>query len=146
MKVDKLFSFLGALFIFLSPFLYFHYLFPVGILLLYLGKYKYLNSWERLNFIVGLILIYPLYYFIYLTIHRKLVLNENTYIKLLFSYILFIVGNFLIYTIFKHTKNPLKNLAIKFLFFGALGGLFLVGIMVSWIGVLIFGISSFFGK
>ncbi len=143
MKIDKLFSFLGAVLIFLSPFLYFQYLFSAGILLLYLGKYKSLKSLDRLNFILGLILIYPLYYFIYLIIHKKLILAQHVYIKILFSYILFILGNFLIYTIFRHTKNPLKNLAIKFLFFGALGGIFLVGIMVSWIGILILGISSF---
>lgn len=142
MKTNKLLSFIGSLLIFLSPFFYFPYLFSLGLLFLYLGKYKTLNLQKRLYFVIGLILTAPLYYLIYLIIHRKLIFEENILIKILLFYILFILGNYFIYLTFKSTKNPLKNLGIKFLFFGALGGIFLVGIMVSWIGILILGISN----
>ena len=113
----------------------------LGIIFIYLPLSKKLKPKQSILLLFSLFLIFPLYYYIALIFHKKVLWDQNLIIKIILSYLLFIFGNFLLFYIFKNDKNEFRQLGIKFLFYGSLGGIFLVGIMVSWIGLLLLGFS-----
>ena len=138
--MDRL-VFFGFLLLFLYPIFFSIYLYMLGIIFIYLPLSKKLKPKQSILLLISLFLIFPLYYYIALIFHKKVLWDQNLIIKIILSYLLFIFGNFLLFYIFKNDKNEFRQLGIKFLFYGSLGGIFLVGIMVSWIGLLLLGFS-----